>query len=126
VYIAVFGCLYSRMTHLEVIKDKKTESIIGALTKLGCIYGPPSCVTVDQDAAEITALDLEIMVYQAANVINSTPLGSMQRNLTSDQLCPVKPVSCMIGAERPVLKSSMMFPASLNSTSLLCKAPGTS
>ena len=55
VYVAVFGCLYSRMTHLEIIEDKKTESIISDLTRLGC-FGPPSCLTVDQDAAEIQAL----------------------------------------------------------------------
>jgi hypothetical protein len=72
--------------------------------------------TMNLTSCEVTALDLQTLVYQAANVINSTPLGSMQRNLTSYQLCPVTPLDfCMIGAERPVLKTSMMFPALLNS-----------
>jgi hypothetical protein len=53
VYVAVFGCLYSRMTHLEVIKEKKTESIISVLTKLSCVYGPPSCVTNNKGGTDI-------------------------------------------------------------------------
>ena len=44
------------MTHLKVMVSKETESIIQALTRLSCLFGPPTHVTIDKDAAIIQAL----------------------------------------------------------------------
>ena len=54
--MAVFGCVYTRMTQLEVMENKETESIIQALTRLSCLFGTPTHATIDKDAAIIQAL----------------------------------------------------------------------
>ena len=170
------------MTHIEVIENKETESIIQALTRLSCIFGPPSHETVDKDAAEIqalreseyvtelegklyyhngfsstvvpvgcharngaaeirvkaakrllgsmnltycelTAMDLQTLAYQAMNIINNTPLGAMQKHHTSEQLCSVTPMDfCMVGGARPILKTPLSFPSSINAHFLTMQA----
>ena len=56
VYVAVFRCLYTKNTHLEIIETTEKEPIIQAITRLSSLYGTPSHVTVDKDLAEIQAL----------------------------------------------------------------------
>ena len=56
VHVAVFVCLYSKMTHFEVIENKTAEGILQAIIRLSSLFGPPSHITLDQDSGEIKCL----------------------------------------------------------------------
>ena len=76
------------MTHLEVMESKETESIIQALSKLSCLFGPPTHVTIDKDAAIIQALRESEFVTESEGKLyyhngcsfTTVPVGCHARN----------------------------------------------
>ena len=92
------------MTQLEVMENKETESIIQALTRLSCLFGTPTHIMIDKDAAIIQALKESEFVteeegklyYHKGFSFTIVPVGCHARNGAKE--IRVKAVKRLLGS----------------------------